>query len=97
MDLCGVPASGRVQRGGGAASVGAEHAPGKVGLAYYPPIRADGRITTMFQGLGCKVEILTPEQREKKGMSITEARSNKRAILKAPVVFPRPKTGPVRR
>jgi DNA-directed RNA polymerase I subunit RPA49 len=51
----------------------------------------------MFQGLGCKVEILTPEQREKKGISIAEARNNKRAILKAPVVFPRPKTGPVRR
>jgi len=46
----------------------------------------------MYKGLGCKVDIPAPAEREKLGISITEARANRRAVLKAPVVFPRAKT-----
>ena len=38
------------------------------------------------------MDIPSPAEREKMGISITEARANRRAVLKIPVVFPRAKT-----
>jgi DNA-directed RNA polymerase I subunit RPA49 len=52
----------------------------------------------MFKSLGCKVDLPTTAEREKAGMSLADAKTNKRAVLKAPVTYPKPKSrGPVKR
>ena len=57
-----------------------------------------GRIVDIFKSLGCKVDLPTTAEREKAGMSLADAKINKRAVLKAPVTYPKPKSrGPVKR
>jgi DNA-directed RNA polymerase I subunit RPA49 len=52
----------------------------------------------MYKSLGCTVDVATPAEREKLGLTMEEARKAKRAVLKAPVTFPKTKRrGPVRR
>ena len=52
----------------------------------------------MFRSLGCRVEVASSIEREKAGLSLSEAQKNKMAVLKAPVIFPKPKRrGPVKR
>lgn len=56
------------------------------------------RIGDIFKSLGAKVDIPSPKDREKAGLSFADAQKNKKAILKAPVEFPKPKRrGPVKR
>ncbi len=56
------------------------------------------RIGDMFKSLGCKVDVPSPAEREKAGMSLSDAQKNKKAVLKAPVEFPKIKRkGPVKR
>ena len=47
------------------------------------------RVVTVYKSLGCKVEIPIAAEREKAGISAAEASQNKKAVLKAPVEFPR--------
>jgi len=47
------------------------------------------KVSDMYKSLGCTVEVMRTEMRQKLGLSLAEAQRNKRAILKAPVVFPR--------
>jgi DNA-directed RNA polymerase I subunit RPA49 len=52
----------------------------------------------MYKSLGCQVEIPTPAEREKLGLSMSEAQKARRAVLKAPVKFPKTKMrGPAKR
>ena len=46
----------------------------------------------IFKSLGCRVDIAGPEERGKTGMSMEEARAHRKAVLKAPVKFPKHKT-----
>ncbi|WWC69617.1 uncharacterized protein I206_103560 [Kwoniella pini CBS 10737] len=56
------------------------------------------KIENMFKNVGCTVNMDTPAERERKGISMAEASASRKAVLKAPVVFPRQKTrGPTRR
>lgn len=52
---------------------------------------ANVRITDMFKSLGCTVELPTPAEREKMGISLEQARQQRRANLKAPVKYPKTK------
>ncbi|WWC85332.1 uncharacterized protein L201_000195 [Kwoniella dendrophila CBS 6074] len=57
---------------------------------------SETKIQTMFKSLGCSVNVPTPEEREKQGITLAEAK--RKAVLKAPVTFPQVKRGgPVRR
>jgi DNA-directed RNA polymerase I subunit RPA49 len=52
----------------------------------------------MYKNLGCSITLLSPEDRSKLGITMDEARLNRKAVMKAPVVYPKPKTrGPVKR
>lgn len=52
----------------------------------------------MYQNLGCGTDVLGPAEREERGLSMAEAQKMKRAVLKAPVKFPKVKRrGPVKR
>ncbi|WWC61294.1 uncharacterized protein I303_103875 [Kwoniella dejecticola CBS 10117] len=56
------------------------------------------KVENMFKNLGCRVDMDTPAEREKKGITTAEASANRKAVLKAPVVFPKQKTrGPAKR
>ncbi|WWD01572.1 hypothetical protein V866_008517 [Kwoniella sp. B9012] len=58
----------------------------------------DATVENMFKNLGCSVNIATPADREKQGISLAEASKTKKAVLKAPVVFPKIKRrGPAKR
>lgn len=46
------------------------------------------RVGDMFKSLGCNVDVPSPAEREKAGLSLAEAQKNKKAVLKAPVEFP---------
>lgn len=55
------------------------------------------RITDIFKSLGCTVDLMSPAEREKLGLSQQAAKDQRRAVLKAPVKFPKIKTrGPAR-
>lgn len=44
------------------------------------------------------MDVLSVAEREKRGMSLQEAQANKRAVLKAPVKYPKiGRRGPVKR
>ena len=47
------------------------------------------RLVDVFKSLGCKMSVLTASEREQLGMSATDAQKQQRAVLKAPVVYPR--------
>jgi DNA-directed RNA polymerase I subunit RPA49 len=56
------------------------------------------RIQEMYQNLGCATDLLGPAEREEKGLSVTDARQMRRAVMRAPVKFPGIKRrGPVKR
>ncbi|ORY25719.1 RNA polymerase I associated factor, A49-like protein [Naematelia encephala] len=56
------------------------------------------KVGDMFKSLGCQVIVASPEERERQGLNLVEAQKNKRAVLKAPVVFPKQKLrGPIKR
>jgi DNA-directed RNA polymerase I subunit RPA49 len=56
------------------------------------------RITVVLKSLGCAVDVASVAEREKMGMTLQEAQANKRAVLKAPVKFPKiGRRGPVKR
>ncbi|RSH91177.1 DNA-directed RNA polymerase I subunit rpa49 [Saitozyma podzolica] len=58
----------------------------------------DAKVINMYKSLGCQVEIPTPAEREKLGLSMSEAQKARRAVLKAPVKFPKTKMrGPAKR
>ncbi|WRT66971.1 uncharacterized protein IL334_003936 [Kwoniella shivajii] len=57
-----------------------------------------GKITTMYKSLGCTVNLATPAEREKQGLSMADAGAQRKAVLVAPVVFPKTKRrGPAKR
>jgi DNA-directed RNA polymerase I subunit RPA49 len=52
----------------------------------------------MYKMLGCSVELPTTAEREQLGLSLAEAQKQRRAVLKAPVKFPKTKRrGPAKR
>jgi DNA-directed RNA polymerase I subunit RPA49 len=56
------------------------------------------RVQVIFKSLGCAVDVASVAEREKMGITLQEAQANKRAVLKAPVQFPKTRTrGPVKR
>nr|ODN81277.1 DNA-directed RNA polymerase I subunit RPA49 [Cryptococcus depauperatus CBS 7841] len=56
------------------------------------------KISTLFKQLGCTLKIATPEEREAQGITLAEASSRRRAVLTAPVKFPKIKQrGPAKR
>ncbi|KAK4689942.1 DNA-directed RNA polymerase I subunit RPA49, partial [Tremellales sp. Uapishka_1] len=56
------------------------------------------KIGDIYKSLGCSVDAPSPAEREKMGVSAAEALKLKRAVLKAPVVYPKIKMrGPVKR
>lgn len=55
------------------------------------------QIATLYKELGCTVSPLTETQRAMAGLSKSEAKSVKRAVLKVPLTFPPPKRGPAKR
>ncbi|ORY87875.1 RNA polymerase I associated factor, A49-like protein [Protomyces lactucae-debilis] len=62
-------------------------------LSLRPP-----QIATLFKEMGCTVAPITETQRLVSGLTKSEARSVKRAVLKTPLTFPAPKRGgPVKR
>lgn len=62
-----------------------------------PQGASDARITDVYKSLGCSVDLLSPTEREKMGLSKSAASQNRRAVLKAPVKFPKvKKRGPAR-
>lgn len=61
-------------------------------------IGTDVRIADMYKTLGCVVEVASPAERERLGISMAEATKAKKATLKAPVKYPKIKRrGPVKR
>lgn len=55
------------------------------------------QIATLYKELGCSVAPLTETQRIAAGLTKSEAKSLKRAVLKVPLTFPPPKRGPAKR
>lgn len=56
------------------------------------------RVQDIFKSVGCKVDVASPIEREKLGISLADARLSRKAVLKTPVVFPKQRTrAPVRR
>ncbi|KAL1411208.1 DNA-directed RNA polymerase I subunit rpa49 [Vanrija albida] len=56
------------------------------------------KITDMFKSLGCSADLASPAEREKLGVSQADAAKLRRAVLKAPVKFPKIKRrGPTKR
>ncbi|KDQ16924.1 hypothetical protein BOTBODRAFT_30311 [Botryobasidium botryosum FD-172 SS1] len=55
------------------------------------------QISQLFKALGCTVETYSKAERERLKMSLAEARENRKARLKIPLVFPKAKSGPARR
>jgi hypothetical protein len=56
-----------------------------------------GRVTTLFKGLGCSTDILSTKEREAAGITMVQAKSAKKAVLKTPLVFKDPSRGPAKR
>ncbi|KAG9295764.1 hypothetical protein G9A89_008992 [Geosiphon pyriformis] len=48
------------------------------------------KVNEVFKGLGCILEALTKEERDRLGIPSLKSRSMKKAVLKAPPVFPNP-------
>ncbi|WWD15781.1 hypothetical protein CI109_100205 [Kwoniella shandongensis] len=56
------------------------------------------KVATVYKSLGCTVNMATPAEREKQGLTMAEASASRKAILVAPVTFPKTKKrGPVKR
>lgn len=55
------------------------------------------QIAMLYKELGCTVAPLTETQRTAAGLTKSEAKSLKRAVLKAPLIFPPPKRGPAKK
>lgn len=49
------------------------------------------KVGDYYKSLGCSVDLPTPAEREKMGISLSKAQENRRANLKAPVKFPKTK------
>ncbi|OCF31519.1 hypothetical protein I316_06922 [Kwoniella heveanensis BCC8398] len=56
------------------------------------------KISDMYKNLGCSVNLATPAEREKQGLTLAQASAAKKAVLVAPVTFPKIKRrGPAKR
>lgn len=49
------------------------------------------KVGDFYKSLGCSVDLPTPAEREKMGISLSKAQESRRANLKAPVKFPKTK------
>jgi len=47
----------------------------------------------LFKSLGCRLEIATTQERAASGMTLKEAQESKKAVLRIPLEFPKPRSG----
>ncbi|ORX39701.1 RNA polymerase I associated factor, A49-like protein [Kockovaella imperatae] len=50
------------------------------------------KLINIFKSLGCRIDIPSPEEREQLGVTLDGAKALRKAVLRAPVQFPKPKT-----
>ncbi|KAL7422188.1 DNA-directed RNA polymerase I subunit rpa49 [Cryptotrichosporon argae] len=56
------------------------------------------KVAEVFKSLGCKVDLPSTAERERLGLSLDDAKKQRRAVLRAPVQYPKPKLrGPAKR